>query len=43
MLPHYSAYKVAENFRVLEGLTPGRIDLGLGRAPGNADCILGAE
>lgn len=34
MLPHYSAYKVAENFRVLEGLFPNRIDLGLGRAPG---------
>ncbi|MBX6395275.1 MAG: LLM class flavin-dependent oxidoreductase, partial [Alicyclobacillaceae bacterium] len=34
MLPHYSPYKVAENFRVLEGLAPGRIDLGLGRAPG---------
>lgn len=34
MLPHYSAYKVAENFRVLEALAPGRIDLGLGRAPG---------
>lgn len=34
MLPHYSAYKVAENFRVLEALYPGRIDLGLGRAPG---------
>lgn len=34
MLPHYSAYKVAENFRVLEGLAPGRIDLGIGRAPG---------
>ncbi|WP_335871340.1 LLM class flavin-dependent oxidoreductase [Bacillus sp. 2205SS5-2] len=34
MLPHYSAYKVAENFKVLEGLNPGRIDLGLGRAPG---------
>ncbi|RIW35652.1 LLM class flavin-dependent oxidoreductase [Bacillus salacetis] len=34
MLPHYSAYKVAENFRVLEGLNPGRIDLGIGRAPG---------
>ncbi|HAZ38759.1 MAG TPA: LLM class flavin-dependent oxidoreductase, partial [Exiguobacterium sp.] len=34
MLPHYSAYKVAENFRVLEGLAPNRIDLGLGRAPG---------
>ncbi|TFD98162.1 LLM class flavin-dependent oxidoreductase [Jeotgalibacillus sp. R-1-5s-1] len=34
MLPHYSSYKVAENFKVLEGLTPGRIDLGIGRAPG---------
>ncbi|WP_139492705.1 LLM class flavin-dependent oxidoreductase [Brevibacillus dissolubilis] len=34
MLPHYSPYKVAENFRVLEALYPGRIDLGLGRAPG---------
>lgn len=34
MLPHYSAYKVAENFRLLEALHPGRIDLGVGRAPG---------
>lgn len=34
MLPHYSSYKVAENFRLLEALHPGRIDLGLGRAPG---------
>ncbi|GAA0355583.1 LLM class flavin-dependent oxidoreductase [Bacillus horti] len=34
MLPHYSAYKVAENFRMLEALYPKRIDLGLGRAPG---------
>lgn len=34
MLPHYSPYKVAENFRLLEALHPGRIDLGLGRAPG---------
>ena len=34
MLPHYSAFKVAENFRLLETLHPGRIDLGLGRAPG---------
>lgn len=34
MLPHYSAYKVAENFKVLAGLYPDRIDLGLGRAPG---------
>lgn len=35
MLPHYSAYKVAENFRMLETLFPGRIDLGVGRAPGS--------
>ncbi|MFD2784532.1 LLM class flavin-dependent oxidoreductase [Hymenobacter rubripertinctus] len=34
MLPHYSALKVAENFRLLETLYPGRIDLGIGRAPG---------
>jgi luciferase family oxidoreductase group 1 len=34
MLPHYSPYKVAETFRMLEVLYPGRIDLGLGRAPG---------
>jgi luciferase family oxidoreductase group 1 len=35
MLPHYSAYKVAEQFRVLDALAPGRIDLGVGRAPGS--------
>src|SRR5690606_264520 len=35
MLPHYSAFKVAEQFRVLEALAPGRIDLGVGRAPGS--------
>ena len=35
MLPHYSALKVAENFRLLEALYPGRIDLGIGRAPGS--------
>ncbi len=34
MLPHYSALKVAETFRLLEALHPGRIDLGIGRAPG---------
>lgn len=34
MLSHYSALKVAEQFRVLEALAPGRIDLGVGRAPG---------
>ncbi len=35
MLSHYSAFKVAENFRMLESLHPGRIDLGIGRAPGS--------
>ena len=35
MLPHYSAFKVAEVFRMLETLYPGRIDLGIGRAPGS--------
>jgi luciferase family oxidoreductase group 1 len=34
MLPHYSPLKVAENFSILSGLYPGRIDLALGRAPG---------
>ena len=35
MLTHYSALKVAEQFRMLEALHPGRIDLGVGRAPGS--------
>ena len=35
MLTHYSALKVAEQFRVLESFYPGRIDLGIGRAPGS--------
>jgi luciferase family oxidoreductase group 1 len=35
MLPHYSSLKVAEQFRMLEAIAPGRIDLGLGRAPGS--------
>jgi luciferase family oxidoreductase group 1 len=34
MLPHYSPFKVAETFRLLAALAPGRIDLGIGRAPG---------
>ena len=34
MLPHYSAYKVAEVFSLLANLYPGRVDLGVGRAPG---------
>lgn len=35
MLPHYSALHVAEQFRVLDAIAPGRIDLGVGRAPGS--------
>ncbi|WP_263384765.1 LLM class flavin-dependent oxidoreductase [Granulicella arctica] len=34
MLPHYTAFKVAECFRMLHALYPGRVDLGIGRAPG---------
>ena len=35
MLGHYSPLKVAETFNLLESLYPGRIDLGIGRAPGS--------
>ncbi len=35
MLTHYSALKVAEQFRILDAFFPGRIDLGIGRAPGS--------
>ena len=34
MLPHYSPYKVAENFRTLEAFHPNRIDLGIGNSSG---------
>jgi luciferase family oxidoreductase group 1 len=34
MLPNHSPLKVVENFSLLEALHPGRIDLGIGRAPG---------
>jgi luciferase family oxidoreductase group 1 len=34
MLPHYTPLKVAECFRMLHALYPGRVDLGIGRAPG---------
>lgn len=34
LLPFYAPFKVAEQFRVLEALAPGRVDLGLGRSPG---------
>ena len=42
MLPHYSALKVAETFRMLETLAPGRIDLGIGRAPGGTHLVSAA-
>ena len=35
LLPHYSPLKVAEVFRMLHALYPGRMDLGIGRAPGS--------
>lgn len=34
LLPYYSAFRTAEAFRMLEALYPGRVDLGIGRAPG---------
>lgn len=34
LLPFYAPFKVAEQFRVLAALAPGRVDLGLGRSPG---------
>ena len=34
MLRHYAPYKVAENFNLLAALAPGRVDLGVGKAPG---------
>jgi luciferase family oxidoreductase group 1 len=52
LLPYYSALKVAEVFRMYEALFPGRVDLGIGRAPGgslltaqamNAEAFLGEE
>jgi len=39
MLPHYSPLKVAENFSMLSALFPGRIDLGIGRAPGTSSQV----
>jgi len=39
MLPHYSPLKVYESFSMLSGLYPGRIDLGLGRAPGTSSRV----
>jgi len=39
MLPNHSPLVVAEQFAALEALAPGRIDLGLGRAPGSDPVI----
>jgi luciferase family oxidoreductase group 1 len=36
LLPHYKPLKVAESFNLLASLYPGRIDLGMGRAPGGS-------
>lgn len=36
LMPHYSPLKIAETFRMLAALYPGRIDLGVGRAPGGS-------
>ncbi|MEO1888631.1 MAG: LLM class flavin-dependent oxidoreductase [Cycloclasticus sp.] len=42
MLPHYAAFKVAETFKMLEAFHPGRIDVGVGRAPGGNPVSSGA-
>src|SRR6202008_1366888 len=42
MLSHYSSLKVAEQFRMLETLYPGRIDLGIGLAPGSSQLTAAA-
>lgn len=42
LLSHYAPLKVAEQFRVLEALAPGRIDLGLGRSPGGNELAANA-
>ncbi|RFU70915.1 LLM class flavin-dependent oxidoreductase [Peribacillus saganii] len=36
LLPQYSPFKVAENFKTLEALFPNRIDIGIGRSPGGS-------
>ncbi|MEM9488723.1 MAG: LLM class flavin-dependent oxidoreductase [Myxococcota bacterium] len=42
LLSNYSPFKIAEVFRCLEAMYPGRIDLGLGRAPGGSDLMANA-
>jgi luciferase family oxidoreductase group 1 len=45
LMNHYSPFKVAESFGVLDGLAPGRVDLGMGRANGSpaSDRALGTD
>jgi luciferase family oxidoreductase group 1 len=42
MLPNHNPFVIAEQFGTLDGLFPGRIDLGLGRAPGAAPILFQA-
>lgn len=42
LISHYSPLKIAEQFKLLECLYPGRIDLGIGRAPGGNQKIIRA-
>lgn len=42
MLQHYSPYKVAENFHVMEALAPERVELGIGKAPGGLNASTAA-
>ncbi|HUF98568.1 MAG TPA: LLM class flavin-dependent oxidoreductase [Ilumatobacter sp.] len=39
MLPNHSPFVVAEQFATLEAIAPGRIDLGIGRAPGSDQVV----
>ncbi|HMS33804.1 MAG TPA: LLM class flavin-dependent oxidoreductase [Ignavibacteria bacterium] len=42
LISHYSPLKIAEQFNMLQSLYPGRIDLGIGRAPGGDGNIIKA-
>jgi len=42
MIMHYSPLKIAENFKTMATLAPGRVDLGIGRAPGGSGAAITA-
>lgn len=42
MIMHYSPLKIAENFKTLAALAPGRVDIGIGRAPGGSHIAINA-